>query len=55
MTRKDRVSNARIRGTEKMREVWKKTQEARLRQYRHVIRSDGKSDEKRTLEMKGQG
>ena len=31
MTREDRVSNARIRGTVKMREISKKTQEARLR------------------------
>ena len=33
------------------REILKKTQEARLKWYRHVMRSDGESDEKRTLNI----
>ena len=48
MIRKDRITNARIRGTVKVGK-------ARLRGYGHVMRSDGESDEKRALDMKVQG
>ena len=43
--REDRISNARIRGTVKMAEVWNKTQEARLRWYGHIMRSNGERRE----------
>ena len=51
VTREDRISNARMIGSVKVGEVSKKTKEARLRWYGHVMRSDGESDEKRTLDM----
>ena len=54
MTMEDRISNARIRGTMKVGEVSKKTQEARLRGYGHLMRSDGENDEKRALDMEVQ-
>ena len=57
MTREDRISTARIRGTVKVkvRGVSKRTQEARLRWCGHVMRSDGESDEKRALDMEVEG
>ena len=55
MTREDRISNARIRGTVKVEEVSKKTQEATLIWYEHVMRRDGNSDENKTQDMEVQG
>ena len=49
MTRKDEITNARIRGR-----VKKKTQEAKFRWYEHIMRSNRESDEKRTLGMEVQ-
>ena len=55
MTREDRISNTRIRGTVKVGEISKKKQEARHRQYGHVMRRDGTSYERRVLDMEVQG
>ena len=55
VTREERISNTRIRGTVKVGEISKKTQEARLRWYGHVMRKDAISDERRTLDMEVQG
>ena len=40
VTRRDRISNTRIRGTVKVAEMSKKVQEARLRWYGHLLRRD---------------
>ena len=55
VTREDRIRNTRIRGTVKVTEISKKTQEARLRWYGHVARSNIESDERRALDMEVQG
>ena len=55
VTREDRISNVRIRGTLKVVEVSKKMQEARLRWYGHVMRSIEESGEKRAMDVEIQG
>ena len=55
VTMEDRITNARIRETVKVREVLKKTQEARFRWYGHVMRSNGDSDKKGIMDMEVQG
>ncbi|XP_063872421.1 uncharacterized protein LOC135106914 [Scylla paramamosain] len=55
VAREDRFNNTRIRGTVKVGEISKKTQEARLRWYGHVMRRDGASDERRGVDVEVQG
>lgn len=49
MTSRERTSNVRIGETRKVLEESKKAQEAGLRYSEHFMRSDGRSDERRTL------
>ena len=46
VTRRDRISNTRIRGTVIVAELLKKVQEARLRWYGHVLRRDEEAVER---------
>ena len=55
VTRRDRIPNARIKGTVKGAELSKKVQEARLRWYGHVLRRDEEGVERRIMDMEVQG
>ena len=55
VTRRDRIPNARIRGTVKVAELSKKVQEAKLRWYGHILRRDEGVVEKRMMDMEVQG
>ena len=55
VTRLDKIRNERIRGTTKVGEITKKTQERRLKWYRHVMRREEQYVGRRAMEMKVQG
>ena len=55
VTRSDRISNARIRGTAKVGEISGKIQEARLRWYGHAIRGGEGMLEERIMNMRVDG
>ena len=53
--RLDRISNERIRGTTKVREISKKVQESRLKWYEHVLRREDEYVGKRVMVMEVPG
>ena len=55
VTRRDRIPNARIRGTVKVAELSKKVQKARLRWNGHVLRRDEEAVERRMMDLEVQG
>ena len=55
MTRRDKISNEKIRGTLKVRKISEKVQESRLKWYGHVMRRDKQYVGKRVLGMEVDG
>ena len=55
VTKLDRISNERIRGTTKVGEISKKVQESRLKWYGHVLRREDEYVGKRVMAMEVPG